>query len=92
MDGYGICSAPGAGGRQIYSTNAARPSQIFIGDEQRANADLIASAPDLLAACIDFVSWVDGRIEADPAWFDKQAPFFQQAYHAQRSAILKATG
>jgi hypothetical protein len=65
----------------------------------RANARLIAAAPDLLAACRALVATIDatGGIErnedgtdspmGDPDWID-----LADAYNAARAAIARATG
>jgi hypothetical protein len=50
-----------------------------------------AAADDLLEACQELVSWVDGRVSEDATWLNRQAGFLKSAYHASCRAIAKAT-
>lgn len=63
-------------------------------DERDANAKLIASAPDLLEACLKIITWDEQDLPDDDNLdaFDWEANRLTEAVEAVRAAILKATG
>lgn len=59
--------------------------------EQRANACLIASAPDLLEACRAMIEW-DDREKDFAVDFSARMALCEAAFTKARAAIAKATG
>lgn len=56
-------------------------------DTEYANALLIAAAPELLAACSDWIAWLDSG-----NWPEDAADCEARMLNAMRSAIAKARG
>lgn len=61
----------------------------FKEGETEANARLIAAAPELLAACRNWIEWLDSDGEGD---FDGAADKEAAMLNAMRAALAKATG
>ena len=55
--------------------------------KSRANARLIAAAPDMLEACRLFIAYDDAAFD-----YDNAAAIYDKARAAARAAIAKATG
>ena len=85
----------------------AQPSGWYIADvspidedgaEGKANARLIAAAPDLLAACQAMAEWDAAENQLPPydsdngASFDQCMALCRDAFDKARAAIAKATG
>jgi hypothetical protein len=51
-----------------------------------ANARLIAAAPDLLKACVDWITW----LRPSSPWREDAAEYEENMLHAMRAAIAKA--
>lgn len=75
---------------EVASYNLLRP-------EARANARLIAAAPELLEACLAMLAWDEAEKTAKPFDADGGAGFYQRigmcqdAFDKARAAIAKAT-
>ena len=85
-----------SGNRFIHSDNSQSPicRVAFVGmgigvDESKANADLIAAAPELLEALENLLDAVRQNIDGKPPTADQ---IFEIGGHAAVAAIAKATG
>ena len=62
------------------------------GDQQKANARLIASAPALLEASMKVLEWFEAEDDHSKADFYQRMQMCRDAEEMIRSAIAKATG
>ena len=58
--------------------------------QQKANARLIAAAPDLLEACVAMIEW-DDREQDHAVSFNQRTELCRKAFDKARAAIAKAT-
>ena len=80
---------PNNGGRfTLLEQQSSDPSSA----EARANAHLIAAAPELLAACEAIVAWFDAESKSLPEWsHDECLTACYECEALARAAIAKAT-
>lgn len=84
--GWPVVKCGEGGGRSICSVSYL-PSNDEVMAESKANSLLIAAAPDLYAACYDWIAWLDSD-----GWREDAAAHESRILDVMRAALGKTRG